>query len=71
MEKENLPPEMLSFLEQQDHERMKVWMVEHRWSLSIFCFDPADLYEVLEQLNIEDVDIDDIIDTLTNSHKDY
>ena len=58
------------WLDQKDHERMKVWMIEHHWSFSIFCFDPADVYEILEALDVDDMDIDDIIETLNNLHKD-
>lgn len=53
------------FLEQQDHERMKSWMIDHNWSVSL-CADPADIIEFTEDLDDDFADSDEFYCLSTN-----
>lgn len=47
------------YLEELNHERMKAWMLDHGWSLSI-CADPCDLVEMFHDMLDDDSDSDDV-----------
>lgn len=37
--------------DQQDHERMKAWLVDHGWSISMGA-NPADIVELKQQFEL-------------------